>query len=244
MLETASPTPFMSLDAGRPNPTSVAVESWAALERIHEDHINVVVMPRRLEARLLRAVDAAAARGCGFNLELDASERTVPARVLGGPDTLAAPLQVEIRRLVDVFRLLFGWGAVGLRVATTERPMCPRFHVDRVQARMVCTLKGPGTQYLDEEHVLRSMLGRPLPARPAWPAGLRHAGSPIHTCNAGDVVLLKGESWPGNSGRGAVHRSPPAEAHDGARLVVTIDALFPCARPADDLPSPASTHEH
>jgi len=43
---------------------------------------------------------------------------------------------------------------------------------------------------------------------------LRQAGQ-------GDLVLMKGERWPGNSGRGCVHRSP-AVGPDSARVVLTL----------------------
>ena len=44
----------------------------------------------------------------------------------------------------------------------------------------------------------------------------------IRQLTVGDVVLLKGESWHGNEGRGAVHRSPPMPS-GAARLMLSLD---------------------
>ncbi|WP_280109885.1 DUF1826 domain-containing protein [Azospirillum sp. B506] len=41
--------------------------------------------------------------------------------------------------------------------------------------------------------------------------------------SAGDVALLKGEGWPGNRGRGLVHRSPPAAPSGAPRLLLCLD---------------------
>jgi hypothetical protein len=49
-------------------------------------------------------------------------------------------------------------------------------------------------------------------------------GSGIRCSGPGDVVLLKGELFDGNRGRGAVHRSPPIEATGERRIVLTLDA--------------------
>ena len=49
--------------------------------------------------------------------------------------------------------------AVGLRLEIIERAMCPRFHVDHVGIRMLCTYRGPGTEWLDDEAADRNFLG-------------------------------------------------------------------------------------
>ena len=120
-------------------------------------------------------------------------------------------LDEDLRLLVEVLIDLTGAAEVGVRARRTPSPMCPQFHVDHVPLRLVCTYWGPGTDWLDEstpETAVRSRsnvrLGR------------------VRSAHRGDLVLLKGESWPGNEGRGAVHRSP---AHTSDRLVVSLDPL-------------------
>jgi hypothetical protein len=50
-----------------------------------------------------------------------------------------------------------------------------------------------------------------------------HEGG-VLAAQAGDIVLLKGETWPDNAGRGAIHRSASASAQT-PRLVMTLDPL-------------------
>jgi hypothetical protein len=49
----------------------------------------------------------------------------------------------------------------------------------------------------------------------------------VRCANTGDVLVLKGELWPNNRGRGAIHRSPPIEGTGSRRLVLIIDAPNP-----------------
>ena len=123
----------------------------------------------------------------------------------------------------DVLVELSGCIKVGVRVATLERAMCPRFHVDLVTARLVCTLVGGGTEFLAEGACERSHLGAPTSAGGDAP-GLLRPEARVHAAPEGAMVCLKGELWPGNRGRGAVHRSPRA-CSSNPRLVLTLDAL-------------------
>ena len=101
---------------------------------------------------------------------------------------------------------------VGLRLAVLNTAMCPKFHVDRVPCRLICTYAGAGTQWHAPEDVERLGNGR-VATRP------EAAGKQL---KLGDVALLKGEAWDGNEGRGLVHRSPAATKNT-PRLVLTLD---------------------
>jgi hypothetical protein len=113
---------------------------------------------------------------------------------------------------------------VGVRLARHDRAMCPRFHVDRVLVRMCIAYRGAGTEYLADAHADRRFLGFAAGGRSNETSGLLHEGAEISRAPTGAVVLLKGEAWPGNAGKGAIHRSPAASA-DAPRLVLTLDAL-------------------
>jgi hypothetical protein len=163
--------------------------------------------------------------------------RTETAQVVGPNDAspgavLAAwqdarwisALEEDLVSLVELFSILADTERVGVRIGLTDRQMCPRFHVDRVTLRLVTTLAGPGTEFLDDLEVDRRFLGRGAGGRPDERSGLLRPGAVVHRAAPRDVVLLKGELWPDNEGRGAVHRSP-ALAEGQWRLVVTLDEL-------------------
>jgi hypothetical protein len=44
-----------------------------------------------------------------------------------------------------MYQCLFEPEAIGLRIHVLADTMCPRFHVDRVPVRLLCTYRGPGT---------------------------------------------------------------------------------------------------
>ena len=98
-----------------------------------------------------------------------------------------------------------------------------RFHVDRVGVRMLVTYTGPGTQWLPHEHVDRRWLGSAGQDRPDEENGLMKSGAEVQQVNPFDVVLLKGEAWPGAERFGAVHRSPDPLGEP--RVLLRVDML-------------------
>lgn len=118
----------------------------------------------------------------------------------------------DVALVTDMFACLFELDQVGLRLAVLDKAMCPKFHVDRVPCRLVSTYAGAGTQWFSNEHINRDANGKITPQHPRT----------FEQLQAGDVALLKGESWEGNEGRGLVHRSPPA-SQTSKRLILTLD---------------------
>jgi hypothetical protein len=102
-----------------------------------------------------------------------------------------------------------------VRVEAIDHDGCRKFHVDRVKTRLVCTYRGPASEWLPEHAVDRAALGSDNPSIVrSWNA-LRRA--PRYA-----VLINKGELIAGPNG-GIVHRSPPAKRPEDARLVVVID---------------------
>ena len=106
------------------------------------------------------------------------------------------------RELVELHSALFEAEAVGVRVALTQTPLCPSFHLNKLHARLLTTLAGPGTQWA---------LG---------PLYKLTASSEVQQLPSGAVGWFKGLAWPGVSP--LAHRSPPGDAR---RLVLSIDLL-------------------
>lgn len=119
---------------------------------------------------------------------------------------------------------LVGCARLGVRIEILDRAMCPRFHVDRVGLRLLCTYLGPGTEYLDSPNLVPddgvAEASRSVETLPELGRGARIVRFPRAA-----VVLLKGDAWPGNEGRGAVHRSPAVRSHDAKRVLLAIDPL-------------------
>ncbi len=67
------------------------------------------------------------------------------------PDGEGRQLLVQdLALLTEIFCDLLGSPAVGLRRARIENAMCPKWHIDRVPIRLLCTYEGPGTEWLND----------------------------------------------------------------------------------------------
>jgi hypothetical protein len=94
---------------------------------------------------------------------------------------------------------------------------CPLFHVDRVSLRMLCTFRGPGTEWLADADVTRKGLGHGDNAKVMGPGAVIYSVPAFHLC------VLKGDAYKGNTGRGIVHRSPSVPSNNGGRWYLRVD---------------------
>lgn len=131
----------------------------------------------------------------------------------------------DMEELAALLCQVAGVHRVRIRFDVVCGAQCPRFHVDNVKARLLCTYRGAGTQWLDEEDVDRSKLGEGSGGLPDEASGLVLRPGAIRTLPAFAIALLKGRLWPDNLHRGAVHRSPPVARYATPRVMVAIDAL-------------------
>lgn len=205
-------------------PTIVVAETVWELSRFYEESVQLVRIelgaqfpPRELERlrqhefRGLARIDTGEGRPLGVDdlatLLPYWIQRDQASAVLGG---LAA--------IVDVFASLVDAKEVGARLLVPDAPPCPAFHVDRVEARAVCTLVGPGTEWTTDAHVGCLARGSPRHESPD-----RVAHPVVHRLKSGELAVFKGTGWPGNGARGLAHRSPGALSE--RRVVLTLDLL-------------------
>jgi hypothetical protein len=129
----------------------------------------------------------------------------------------------DVARLTALFCDLFELKRVGLRLRTLDHAMCPKFHVDSVTCRMVCTYGSVGTEWLEEAYVDRSKLGSGSGGLNDERSGLIKDMDAIHAMPGYAIGLLKGSCWEGNEQHGAVHRSPRSTHNSPKRLLLTLD---------------------
>ncbi len=200
------------------------------LASIYEPAIHLAVARRPADPAVTRFVAEVLARRCLPSAELIVGPATAMTEQLppavGGfaPAVATLPGYAEFCRdlelQVAIFTDLFELDAVGMRIATLQGPMCPRFHVDHIPCRLITTYGGRGTEWLPEEYVDRCQLGRA-----ALP--LRHPETGDITTQAlepWDIGLFRGEGWLEGSVGGIVHRSPHIQPEQ-PRLLVTLDFI-------------------
>ena len=137
-----------------------------------------------------------------------------------GRDALAA----DIALLADMLAELLDAETIGYRLEVVGKAMCPRLHVDRVGIRLLCTYRGPGTEWVEDASVDRRFLGAASGGQPDERSGLLLAGHRIETIPPFAVALLKGSLWQGNAGQGIVHRSPAIATERAPRVLLAMDA--------------------
>ncbi len=124
---------------------------------------------------------------------------------------------VDLSRVAEHYFSVSKDRDVTMRLETTGDDVCCRFHADNTQLRLLCTYRGPGTEWLPDAQVDRVAqgsgaanddiirFGEPSEFAPFW------------------VGILKGNNYPGNKGHGLVHRSPSIAGSGQIRVLFCLD---------------------
>lgn len=129
----------------------------------------------------------------------------------------------DARALVAAFAALSGRDHVHVQLVSVADGACRKLHVDYIGLRLLVTYVGPGTQWAANGDVERSQLARADLDADTNNASILRPGAKLRQLETNDVAVLKGEFFRGNTGRGAVHRSPPVSAGAAPRLLLKVD---------------------
>ena len=192
------------------------------LRNILEPDVNLCVWQRPVdqevseELRVLRAHQLPDVRCQTSPTTFDADVSELLERCGLQPEAFRA-WREDLRRLAELYLPLTEGRKVTVRLETTDTDGCRRFHTDRTNLRLLCTYRGPGTEWLMEEQVDRDAqyagasnedilrYGEPSQLQPFW------------------VGILKGTAYPGNADQGLVHRSPPIANSGHVRVLFCLD---------------------
>lgn len=130
---------------------------------------------------------------------------------------LSRALFTEILPILSAFAALLPEKKVRILLARTRGRTCPLFHIDRVTLRLLCTFRGPGTEWLADTDVSRKGLGHGDNGK------VMRSRAPVYEAPLHHVCLLKGDAYKGNAGRGIVHRSPAVPGHTNGRWYLRVD---------------------
>lgn len=183
------------------------------LNAIHEPAITLAIWRRQLDPALSAWLDAAptpALPHVRFVLAKQALPKAFDAavaRLPEGPERAA--LAADMVALAERFSEIAAAPRLRVRLEAVEGDACRRFHQDAVPARLLCTYRGPATQW---GHA---------------PTG--ETPEEIHALDRGDAAIWKGSEWPGAAPHTLVHRSPPIAGTGLARLLLVVDPADPWA---------------
>lgn len=198
----------------------------ADLAEIYRPDINICVIERNVSTDLTAFIQQLLSEPRSLNFTQTITTKTFDVQSLLPKSLHFAGYQAfcgDIAYLIDVFSDLFELEAIGLRLGLLDKAMCPRFHVDRVPCRLVCTYGGIGTEWLEEAYVNRAKLGRHANGLKDEESGAILDSEAIEKMPAFAIGLLKGSAWEGNEQHGAIHRSPTLTAQAPRRLLLTLD---------------------
>ncbi|WDE05089.1 DUF1826 domain-containing protein [Thalassomonas viridans] len=203
--------------------TSIS-EQPSVLTDIYQDDVNLAVWQHTSSDTLINSVKALINKMPHLKTVITVTPEDAYTQISEHLTDLEAKDELcqHISTLVDMFCTLFDLKRAGLRLTLLDRPMCPKFHVDKVPCRLVTTFYGTATEWLPHETLDRSKLGAGCQGLPDESSGLMRAQSDIQKLTPGDVALLKGEGWFGNENAGLVHRSPALSPNEH-RLLLTLD---------------------
>ena len=222
MSPSATPPYLVESDA----PLPVGGDERQTLARILAPEVRMVVCRRPATAAITCGLDRLIADGTltsSLRLTATVGQPVTLPGVRERPD--AAEWLADLTQLVEIHGQLSGRAQVGLRVEVVDRALCPRFHTDRVGIRLLCTYRGPATEWLDDRFADRTRLGVNGHGLTDEESGLIRDPAAVQRLPLFAIALLKGEAWPGNAGHGLIHRSPAVPAGEGPRVLVAIDAL-------------------
>ncbi len=200
------------------------VASLTGLVRIFEPEIQLCHLPRSPDPLIERYLAAAPRLGEGFRQVVEVRQGCAADLLPDLPGRQA--LINDMAFIVAVYGDLLGCHRVALRLEVIRRAMCPRFHVDRTGIRLLCTYRGPGTEWLESEAADRERLGHAAGGLDDEHSGLIRSNAGVGQVAPFAIALLKGELWQGNDHRGAIHRSPAVPEPDAPRVLLALDAVW------------------
>lgn len=193
---------------------TIASTDPATLLRVHEPGVNLAIWHRDLPPTLTGKALIGLMAAAPFTAVAAGTPQDMPDRMAAAlPVPVPTDLLLDLADLAAVFAMVNG-GRPGVRVRleALTHDGCKKWHADQVGLRLLCTYRGPGTQWLPVDG--GAPAARALDGAPAGPFGEIPPGA---------IALLKGERYPDNQGNGCIHRSPPAGPGPRARLLLCVD---------------------
>ena len=203
-------------------------DSAGVFEQLFEEQVQLCIW-RRAPDEILRAYLERSVRSGAWErrMEVSVREPSLDEKVRGllagfEEDLGRVRWATELLCLIDLFAALSDTQRVGVRMVATSRCTRQRFHTDAAALRLLCTWVGKGQEWVAREDGVAMATGSMSVSNGSPVAGRAYAGAIVHRMDTFAVGVFKGEGWPGNQGRGAVHRSPqPADS----RVWVSLDSL-------------------
>ena len=133
-------------------------DNLSALSEIFNEKINISIWQRKLDSNIRKEAEDMSNLNPDLQLSTVIYPKDIKNFLLSNVKSENSSLiYQDITKLADVF-CNFNSEKVSLRFDALDHAMCPRFHVDMVQCRLITTYHGVGTEWLHSK-VDRTKLG-------------------------------------------------------------------------------------
>lgn len=198
------------------NTNWVTRKNPSVLKEIHHPNTNISIYDRDV-AHLTIEADRLLEEDIRFQ-----STGNIP-HVLNELSTLLKRLSCQriledITQQLQCFRKVTRSRQYRVLLAVVQSNMCKKFHTDINDLRLLCTYRGPGTEWLTEDNVNREAL-QDRENREDIVIDSSH----VRQVDTGSVAILKGALYEHEDTRAVVHRSPAIEHSCEKRLLLRID---------------------
>lgn len=123
------------------------------------------------------------------------------------PDCAERALFIEdISALADTFVKIMKVPYLRVRLDVVTTNACKKFHMDYLDARLICTYRGTGTEF------------GIAPDKKTEPDSIAQAPT-------GSPMIMRGKKWPTVPDINFLHRSPPIEGTGEHRVVLVLDPI-------------------
>jgi hypothetical protein len=196
----------------------VVARDWSDVDRL-TDPVKNILIRGWTPSPLLRQTIAGTHFSALPRLALTLPKDRIAFAASSVRDDLSRQLLTELAPALSALASIAPGRKLRVSLCKTRDQSCPLFHADRVPVRLLCTLRGPGTEWLDDAQVNRKALGRGENRKIAGPEATVYAAQPFQ------IVLLKGDAGFGINSPGIVHRSPAVPASMDGRWYLRVDPL-------------------
>lgn len=125
-----------------------------------------------------------------------------------------------VKYLVSNFADVTDAPLLGLTIEKVKDDMCRFFHCDMNSLRLVYTIIGPSTLWVEDSNVNREFLGQGRNDLVIKNKEL------IKQVPNNSIVLLKGNGFYNGQNRGVVHASPKISGSGEKRILLRVEALY------------------
>ncbi len=213
--------PLPSLEGGTSGQAALAsgIETCDGLEglaAIHQPDTELVIWPRALPLCLtawLEGLEAARLPDLRVLIRPCDLRPAVEPHMdgCGMPSGAMRDLLIgDVGALVTAFSEVTRSALVDVRLERVSHDACWKFHRDSVEARLVTTYRGPGTEWVQPAQAERALQDQ------------KRFDGPLEQLGIHDVALFKGNF--AGAGKGIVHRSPPVSGSGQTRLLLCLNA--------------------